>query len=73
MTEEFKEKIKAYEHPLFYNSTGSPEAYKLCVRHLFAAMSAGLEGISTLKRFYILSIWTMSKLLWPKSLWNSSS
>jgi len=45
MTEAFKEKIKAYEHPLFYNSTGSSEAYKLCVRHLFAAMSAGLATL----------------------------
>jgi len=41
MTEQFKDEIKAYAHPLFYNSTGSTEAYKLCIRHLSAAMSAG--------------------------------
>jgi len=45
MTEQFKDEIKAYAHPLFYNSTGSTEAYKLCVRHLSAAMSAGLARL----------------------------
>jgi len=45
MTEQFKDEIKAYAHPLFYNSTGSTEAYKLCVRHLSAAMSAGLATL----------------------------
>jgi len=45
MTEQFKDEIKAYAHPLFYNSTGSTEAYKLCIRHLFAAMSAGLARL----------------------------
>jgi len=47
MTEQFKEKIRAYAHPLFYNSTGSTDAYKLCVRHLSAAMSAGLATLES--------------------------
>jgi len=47
MTEQFKDEIKAYAHPLFYNSTGSTEAYKLCVRHLSAAMSAGLATLES--------------------------
>lgn len=42
MTEAFKKSIKAYSHPLFYNTTGSPIAYKLCIRHLSASVSAGL-------------------------------
>ena len=47
MTEQFKDEIKAYAHPLFYNSTGSTEAYKLCVRHLSSAMSAGLATLES--------------------------
>jgi len=47
MTEQFKDEIKAYAHPLFYNSTGSTEAYKLCVRHLSAAMSVGLATLES--------------------------
>ena len=47
MTEKFKEEIKTYPHPLFYNSTGSTEAYKLCIRHLSAAMSAGLATLQS--------------------------
>lgn len=50
MTEKFKEEIKAYPHPLFYNSEGSTEAYKLCIRHLSSAMSA---GIATLQNGYM--------------------
>jgi hypothetical protein len=46
MTDSFKSLIKAYEEPLFYNSTGSTDAYKLCIRHLSAAMSAGLAKLS---------------------------
>lgn len=41
MTEKFKEEILACKYPLFYNSTGSTVAYKLCIRHLSSAMSAG--------------------------------
>jgi len=41
MTENFRTLIQSYEEPLFYNSTGSTDAYKLCIRHLSAAMSAG--------------------------------
>ena len=44
MSEEFKEKIRAYPYPLFYNTTGSPVAYKLSVRHLSASVSAGLAS-----------------------------
>ena len=50
MTEKFKEEIKAYPHPLFYNSTGSTVAYKLYIRHLSAAMSA---GVAVLKGGYM--------------------
>jgi len=50
MTEQFKDEIKAYAYPLFYNSTGSTEAYKLCVRHLSASMS---EGLATLQSGYM--------------------
>ena len=46
MTENFKALIKSHEEPLFYNSTGSTDAYKLCVRHLSSAMSAGLAKLS---------------------------
>ena len=50
MTEKFKKEIKDYPHPLFYNSTGSTEAYKLCIRHLSSAMSV---GVATLKSGYM--------------------
>ena len=46
MTDNFKSRIEAYEEPLFYNSTGSTDAYKLCIRHLSSAMSAGLAKLS---------------------------
>jgi len=42
MTGAFKNIIKNYSHPLFYNSEGSTIAYKLCIRHLSAASFAGL-------------------------------
>ena len=42
MSEEFIHTIRNYSHPLFYNSEGSTVAYKLCIRHLSAAPSAGL-------------------------------
>lgn len=38
----FIEKIQSYPHPLFYNTTGSTIAYKLCIRHLSACVSEGL-------------------------------
>ena len=44
MTDTFKETIKVYPHPLFYNTTGSPIAYKLCIRHLSASVFAGLAS-----------------------------
>jgi hypothetical protein len=47
MTDNFRLIIKNYEEPLFYNSTGSTDAYKLYVRHLSAAMSAGLAKLSS--------------------------
>ena len=50
MTKEFKEKLKSNPNNLFYNSTGSTVAYKLCIRHLSAAMSA---GCATLQNGYM--------------------
>jgi hypothetical protein len=44
MREKFKKTIQEYPEPLFYNSTGSTEAYKLCIRHLSASVSAGLAS-----------------------------
>ena len=44
MTEAFKNTLKNYPHPLFYNSEGSTVAYKLCIRHLSAAPFAGLAS-----------------------------
>ena len=46
MTDNFKAQIKASTEPLFYNSTGSTDAYKLGIRHLSAAMSAGVAKLS---------------------------
>jgi len=46
MTDNFKAHIKASTEPLFYNSTGSTDAYKLGIRHLSAAMSAGVAKLS---------------------------
>ncbi|CAA6818037.1 MAG: Unknown protein [uncultured Sulfurovum sp.] len=46
MTNNFKSRIKSYREPLFYNSRGSTDAYKLCVRHLSCAMSAGFAKLS---------------------------
>jgi hypothetical protein len=46
MTDNFKATILAHDEPLFYNSTGSTEMYKLCVRHLSSAMTAGLAKLS---------------------------
>ena len=46
MNEKFKEQIKAHEEPLFYNTTGSTEAYKLCIRHLLASPLLGLAKLN---------------------------
>ncbi|CAA6811792.1 MAG: Unknown protein [uncultured Sulfurovum sp.] len=46
MSDDFICEIKNYEEPLFYNSKGSTEAYKLCVRHLSSALNAGLAKLS---------------------------
>jgi len=51
MTEAFREKIKNYDELLFYNSDGSTEAYKLCIRHISAAMSA---GVAKLEKGYMI-------------------
>ena len=42
MTEKFKQQLKDYPHPLFYNTTGSPTAYKLSIRHLSACVGERL-------------------------------
>jgi len=46
MTQKFKEQIKAHEAPLFYNTTGSTEAYKLCIRHLSSSPFLGLAKLN---------------------------
>ena len=51
MTEAFKEKIKNFKEPLFYNTEGSTEAYKLCIRHISAAMGA---GVAKLEKGYMI-------------------
>ena len=38
MSDTFKELIRNYPHPLYYNSTGSPMAYKLAIPHLSFAL-----------------------------------
>ncbi len=47
MTAEFKQIIEEYPQPLFYNTTGSTVAYKLCIRHLSASVSAGLASVAS--------------------------
>jgi len=42
MTEQFKEQIKSYPYPLYYNSTGSSSAYKLSIPHLSFALQQKL-------------------------------
>jgi len=42
MTKNFKKTIQNYREPLFYNTQGSPEAYKLAIRHLSASSFCGL-------------------------------
>ena len=46
MTEEFRETLLDYPHPLFYNTTGSTIAYKLCVKHLSFAPVLGLAQMA---------------------------
>ena len=46
MTQTFKKNIQNYPHPLFYNTQGSPEAYKLAIRHLSASSFCGLSYLS---------------------------
>ncbi len=52
MTKAFKEEIKNFPHPLFYNTTGSPIAYKLGIRHLSAAPLSGLATLSNVGYIY---------------------
>ena len=47
MTQKFIETIKNYKEPLFYNTKGSPEAYKLAIRHLSASSSCALSYLSS--------------------------
>jgi len=42
ISQEFKDRIKNFNKPLFYNSTGNKEAYKLFVRHLSFVPNMGL-------------------------------
>jgi len=46
MTKAFKDEIKNFPHPLFYNTIGSTTAYKLGIRHLGAAPMVGLATLS---------------------------
>ncbi|KIM11101.1 MAG: hypothetical protein KU38_06650 [Sulfurovum sp. FS08-3] len=52
MTKAFEEQIKNFPHPLFYNTTGSPIAYKLGIRHLSAAPLSGLATLSNVGHIY---------------------
>ncbi len=52
MTKAFEEQIKNFPHPLFYNTTGSPIAYKLGIRHLSATLSSGLATLSNVGYIY---------------------
>ena len=45
MTETFKEQIKTFQYPLFYNTSGDPRAFKLNVRHLSASSFCGLAQL----------------------------
>jgi len=45
MTEKFKEQIKNFQYPLFYNTSGDPRAFKLNVRHLSASSFCGLAQL----------------------------
>jgi len=51
MNADFRQSIKNYPEPLFYNSEGNKTAYQLCVRHLSAATSSGL---STFEKGYVI-------------------
>jgi len=52
MTKAFEEEIKNFPHPLFYNTAGSPIAYKLGIRHLSAAPVSGLATLSNVGYIY---------------------
>lgn len=45
MRETFKQQIKTFKYPLFYNTNGDPRAYKLNVRHLSASSFCGLAQL----------------------------
>jgi len=45
MTQTFKQKIKTFQYPLFYNTSGDPRAFKLNVRHLSASSFCGLAQL----------------------------
>jgi hypothetical protein len=45
MTETFKQQIKTFQYPLFYNTSGDPRAFKLNVRHLSASSFCGLAQL----------------------------
>jgi len=45
MTQTFKQKIKTFQYPLFYNTSGDPRAFKLHVRHLSASSFCGLAQL----------------------------
>jgi len=45
MTKNFKQKIKTFQYPLFYNTSGDPRAFKLNVRHLSASSFCGLAQL----------------------------
>ena len=45
MTEKFKQQIKTFNYPLFYNTSGNPTAYKLNIRHLSASSFCGLAQL----------------------------
>ena len=36
------EQIKNYPHPLYYNTSGNPTAYKLGIKHILASVNDGL-------------------------------
>jgi len=45
MTETFKEQIKTFQYPLFYNTSGDPRAFRLNIRHLSASSFCGLAQL----------------------------
>ena len=45
MTQKFIKKIKIFNFPLFYNTDGNPQAYKLNIRHLSAVSSSSMAQL----------------------------